>query len=244
LIKISEIENKLENVKSFKNIQSFNRTYVTDNNSVSLLSFELGEVVYKLIDELIDKLEENSFKVNPTNTKIINEISDCEDSITENSSDVRQYDDDYEIYKPEKEDDDEDHKMGSIPVLVYTCKKFNPPTVEYDEDEYDEFDNPDLEVKKKYIWNHILDCNDCKYINNNNYEVLQRVVRKKSLLTLECCLTDNEVLYECKEKYYSRKKYDPIGTLSKKESEIKLLYVNDKYDDYNKCVFLICVGIE
>jgi len=217
---------------------------------------------------MIDKLEENSFKVNPTNNKIINEISDddeisdCEeseeeddeesddemedyeDSITENSSDVRQYDDDYEIYKPEKEDDDEDHKMGSIPVLVYTCKKFNPPTVEYDEDEYDEFDNPDLEVKKKYIWNHILDCNDCKYINNNNYEVLQRVVRKKSLLTLECCLTDNEVLYECKEKYYSRKKYDPIGTLSKKESEIKLLYVNDKYDDYNKCVFLICVGIE
>lgn len=267
LVKLADIGSMLEKINNYKNTTSFKKRYIGNNVEIKLLSFELGEVLYKTIDSMIDQLDlqaklekqkqkekeeesDNEFSVISGDEDSSDySISDCDDEEedereTENSSDVRQFSDDYDIYNPEKEDDDEDHVMGSIPVLIFTCKSFNPPNVKYDTEDYDEFDNPDLEAKKKYIWNHILDCNKCKYINNNNYEVLQRVVRKKSLLTIECCLTDNEVLYECKEKYYSRKKYDPIGTLSKKESEAKLLYINDKYDDYNKCVFLICVGIE
>lgn len=265
LVKLADIGSMLEKINNYKNTTSFKKRYIGNNVEIKLLSFELGEVLYKTIDSMIDQLDleaklekqkekeeesDNEFSVisgdEDSSDYSISDYDDEEEDEreTENSSDVRQFSDDYDIYNPEKEDDDEDHVMGSIPVLIFTCKSFNPPDVEYDTEDYDEFDNPDLEAKKKYIWNHILDCNKCKYINNNNYEVLQRVVRKKSLLTIECCLTDNEVLYECKEKYYSRKKYDPIGTLSKKESEAKLLYINDKYDDYNKCVFLICVGIE
>lgn len=131
------------------------------------------------------------------------------------------------------EQEDEEHRLGHIPVMIILCKKFKLPKIKCNKNEIDDYGNTKDDTKKiNYFVEHIKKCKECEKINNDDNDFFSFLDNSiKNFIKM----SDNDPEYELIiNAYQSVKKYNPFGDLI--ENPIIRIYYIDKDEMYNNCV--------
>ena len=158
------------------------------------------------------------------------EIEDEENKDEEEEKDEEEDEKDEEDEEDEKEHDSEQENINEsvdeeisnnafIPIIIVPCNLFKFPK----------------KNKEKYFSLHYKTCNLCDVTNNNNRELCS-LIDKAFIEIFE--LEEDEHLYfdEALEYYFMAKKYEPADI--KKLPFIRVIYINNGHDIYNKCLLV------
>jgi hypothetical protein len=116
-------------------------------------------------------------------------------------------------------DDLEDDLNGYIPIIIVPCKEFKLP----------------LKNRETYFVQHYKSCNNCDITNNNNRELCS-VMDKAEIEFLEIIEEKHAYFDPALDHYFGGKKFEPMG--STKYPFIRVMYINNAHDIYNKCIFI------
>jgi hypothetical protein len=131
--------------------------------------------------------------------------------------------------------ENEEYNYGTIPILIELCKSFKFTKIKYDKKIYNKFNNPDINEKINYFKNHIISCNDCNVINNNNKDLSYYITT--SIISFEKHLIIRDDIEEGINKYMCAEKYDIFNT-ELEENNMKIIYIKDKQSIYYKCLLI------
>jgi hypothetical protein len=208
----------------------------------------------KLKEKELEKVSNKSESDIDDSDSDCNSDLDNNETILEESSISNEYESDKESDSLEENDDteddksnntkseseienleDDDNKNGSIPIMVELCKRFKFPNLKYDKKKYSILKNPDIDEKIKYFKKHMIDCEKCNIINNNNRELSNYIITSK--ISLQEHLKVKFDLEEGIEKYQNSQKYDAFG-YDLNENNMKINYINDNENIYKNCLLI------
>ncbi len=244
--------------------KSFSIKYIKKFLKMENIPSNIGDFIIKKLDEYNEKdsecesIKKNIYKKN--NKRIIKKFSDTEsdsdsnsesdtesesnnnsesdndsDTESENNSNSESDSDDDQNSKKSESEIDEDNKNGVIPIIVELCKKFKFPNIKYDKKKYSILKNPDVDEKIKYFKKHIVNCEKCNIINNNNRELSNYIITSK--ISFQEHLKIKSDLEEGIEKYQNSQRYDGFG-YDLDENNMKINYINDDENIYKNCLLI------
>ena len=119
--------------------------------------------------------------------------------------------------------------------MIELCKKFKFPNIKYDKSKFNSHNNPDIETKCKYLSEHVIKCQSCNIINNNNLEL--GYILSESKMSFKEYPENNAEIEDVIDRYQNCKKFDGYG-YDVEQIHMKINYISDEDNLYNKCALL------
>lgn len=113
-----------------------------------------------------------------------------------------------------------DDPNGYIPIIIAPCENFKLPN----------------KNRTIYFIKHFKACDKCDITNNNNRELCS-IIDNATIELLE--ITDEKHAYfdPALDSYFKLKKFEPMGGTNNYPF-IRIMYINNDHDIYNKCIFV------
>jgi len=118
---------------------------------------------------------------------------------------------------------DDNNNNGFIPIMIVPCQNY---------------DKKLLLKNKNYFVNHYKSCHKCDITNNNNIE-LGSIIDNAKIETIEIKNDKHGYFNPVLDAYLKLQNYDPIGC-DEDGSFIRVIYINNDHDIYDKCLLIAC----
>ena len=212
VVKINDLLNNV-NIEAtcFKKNSYFQQKFLKEN---ILIKMEYGK---KILDTLL-YLENitKTIEIKETNTN----SDEKEEVNSQNSSDTINSESSHKsAIENSIEKEEEEVKLGRIPIIVVPCEEFNLPK----------------KKGEKYFVSHYKECKKCTTTNNNNKDI-GSILDIAEIEIIKIISTKDGFFNPVLDDYYGLENHEPMDY--NKIPFIRVAFIDNNHDIYNKCLLI------